>query len=249
MAKKRKEDGGTATVEKQPKRGESPEEIKKILEDVEKAEKAVQVAEIELDSRKEAAKSAKAEWMVKVAELRERVRTRERWREEARRQPLLNGQNKPAKAAEVKLPEGAKLIGILRDVKDIGDVNGKTLAKKGDQLPGFIENGVCRLDIGKGVMYALAAEDWTEIEAKPAAEVTPFVNIEWRKLGIDKLAGKVTESDRTKLAAGNLLTLGDLQDRMQKHGTFWAKDIKGIGEAAQTRIEDAFNASMMEGSR
>ena len=87
-------------AEKPPKRGESPEEIGKLLTQIEKAEKAVQVAEIELDSRKEAAKSAKAEWMVKVSELREMVRTRERWAAEAKRQPLL--QPEPD-----KLPEGA----------------------------------------------------------------------------------------------------------------------------------------------
>ena len=49
-----------AKAEKPPKRGESPEEIGKLLTQIEKAEKAVQVAEIELDSRKEAAKSAAA---------------------------------------------------------------------------------------------------------------------------------------------------------------------------------------------
>jgi len=29
---------------------------------------------------------------------------------------------------------------------------------------------------------------------------------------------------------------------MTKEGTWWAKSIKGVGEAGQTRIEDTFNA-------
>jgi len=88
--------------EKPAKRGDSPEEIAKLLTQIEKAEKEVQVAEIELDAKKDEAKTAKGNWMLKVVELRTLVRTRERWAIEARRQPLLNQAKKDGAASEPK---------------------------------------------------------------------------------------------------------------------------------------------------
>ncbi len=233
MSKKPTPEADKPKAEKPPKRGESPEEIDKLLTQIEKAEKAVQVAEIELDSRKEAAKVAKAEWMVKVGELRSLARTRERWAAEAKRQPLL--QPKPDKAAT--LPDGAvssKRIGMLRDVVRI---DGKAAAVTGQEHTAYVDAKGDTFLLVDGNTIDLNPEDWTEIVDAPNP-----INGEWRKFTIDRLAGDVTAKDRERLAGANLLTFGDLQDRMQRDGTWWARDIKGIGEAGQTRIEDAFNA-------
>ena len=235
MSKKPKTTSAAASkAEKPPKRGEKPEEIAKLLGQIEKAEKAVQVAEIELDSRKEAAKSAKAEWLVKIGELRTLVRTRERWAAEAKRQPLFT------KKADAPLPEGAKRIGILRDVKD-----GETIiAKKGDEAAGFVaDNGRCHMRLPSGLDITLGDGQWAEIvDAKPAEPASA----EWRKHGVEKLNGEVTAKDREKLAAAGVPTLGELQDRMVKHGTFWFQDLTGIGRAAADRIENSFNSAVAE---
>lgn len=77
-------------------------------------------------------------------------------------------------------------------------------------------------------------------------ESTPAASVEWRRMAIEKLTGEVTEKDLDKLAGANILTLGDLQDLMTKNGSWWARAIKGIGEAGQTRIEDSFNRLLMQ---
>lgn len=222
--------------EKPPKRGENPEEIAKLLKDIEKAEKEVQVAEIELDSRKEAAKAAKAEWLVKVSALRECVRTRERWNEESKRQPLLNQKHdKPDN--RMKLPYDAKetkSIGILSDIKQS---NGLLLTGQGDRHTGYVDADGHMFLVIDGNRFEPDPDDYAILEeSTPAAS-----NGEWRQLAIDNLAGEVTVKDLDKLSSAGISTLGDLQDRMVKEGTWWAKSIKGVGEASQTRIEDAFN--------
>ena len=83
-------------------KGESLTEISELLGKIEAAEDAVQVAEIELDARKEEAKTAKGVWMTRVAELRNLVRTRKRWAQEALSQPLLNQKPKGEKEGEVE---------------------------------------------------------------------------------------------------------------------------------------------------
>ena len=67
----------------------------------------------------------------------------------------------------------------------------------------------------------------------------------WRKLGIDTLAGDVTEKDRDKLGTASIYTLGDLQDLLTREGTWWFKRVDGIGRAAADRVEDAFNSLVM----
>jgi hypothetical protein len=163
-------------TEKPKKRGETPEEITKLLGNIEKAEKAAQVAYTEWIASKDETKAAKGRYDIAISDLRQMVRTRERWAEEAKRQPLLH-QGHKQKA-----------------------------------LPGTV----------------------------------PAIEGDWRKADISKLAGDVTEKDREKLAAANILTLGDLQDRMQKSGTFWHTELKGIGRAAADRVEDSFNAIVTE---
>ena len=211
-------------------------DLSKLLAEIEEAEKHVQEAEIELDSRKEAAKSAKAEWMVAVSGLRQKVRTRERLSEEAKRQPLLQ---KP-KVAQLptipeKLPEGAvsaKIIGILRDVPG---PQGNLVAKKGESLVGLInEAGDCYLQLSPSSVFVFSKDDYAEI-------VSEKPKTEWRSVGIDKLNGPVTEKDREKLGLAGIYTMGDLQDRMQKAGTFWHQDVTGIGRAGADRVEDSFN--------
>lgn len=173
--------------EKPPKRGENPEEIAKLLKDIEKAEKEVQVAEIELDSRKEAAKAAKAEWLVKVSALRECVRTRERWNEESKRQPLLNQKHdKPDN--RMKLPYDAKetkSIGILSDIKQS---NGLLLTGQGDRHTGYIDADGYMFLVIDGNRFEPHPDDYAILEeSTPAAS-----NGEWRQLAIDNLAGEVT---------------------------------------------------------
>lgn len=75
----------------------------------------------------------------------------------------------------------------------------------------------------------------------PAQMAIPFVP-EWRKSEIDALRELgISQKVCDTLAAADVNTLGDLQDRMKKHGQFWWKDIKGIGDGKASNITDAFN--------
>ncbi len=66
---------------------------------------------------------------------------------------------------------------------------------------------------------------------------------QWREMCISTLIGDdVTEKQVEKLENHGIHTLGQLQQLMEKEGTFWSKEIKGIGEKAATAIEDALNA-------
>ena len=66
----------------------------------------------------------------------------------------------------------------------------------------------------------------------------------WRKTLIGELG--FTSGDAQKLAEADVLTAGDLQDRMTDEGVWWSRGIKGIGDAAKERIEEAFNAFVCE---
>lgn len=239
MTEAKKDSSSKKKPGKRKTKGETIEEVTQLLEQIEAAEDAVQEAEIELDSAKDIAKTAKGVWLTRVSELRELVRSRRRWAAEAKRQPLLHPE--PDKAAT--LPDGAvssKRIGMLRDVVRI---DGKAGAVIGQEHTAYVDAKGDTFLLVDGNTIDLNPEDWTEIvdDKKPAQS-----SGEWRKFTIDRLAGDVTANDREKLAGANLLTFGDLQDRMQRDGTWWARDIKGIGEAGQTRIEDAFNAAISE---
>ncbi len=229
-------------AEKPPKRGESPEEIVKLLTQIEKAEKAVQVAEIELDSRKEAAKVAKAEWMVKVGELRSLARTRERWAAEAKRQPLLHP--KPDKAAT--LPDGAvssKRIGMLRDVVRL---DGKAAAVTGQEHTAYVDAKGDTFLLVDGNTIDLNPEDWTEIvddktehplldqaeKADPGSEA-------WKLHKLAVLKSKLTETAFDALESTGLPTLGDLQAKMTQHGGFWNREL-GIHGRHKEPIERVF---------
>lgn len=63
-------------------------------------------------------------------------------------------------------------------------------------------------------------------------------NAEWRKCRV-AVAG-FTEKQVDALEAAGLLTLGELQDAMNRHGEWWAKTT-GVSGRMRQKIEDAFN--------
>lgn len=65
------------------------DEAVELLGKIEKKEAEVEKAAVELEAAREATKTKKGVWLTKVDELRELCRTRKRWAEEAKRQPLL----------------------------------------------------------------------------------------------------------------------------------------------------------------
>ena len=97
----------TATKEKKapakkktPTKGESLAEVVELLEKIEKAEKDVEKAELAWNKQKEEAKIAKGVYQTRVDTLRDLAKTRDRWAEEAKRQPLFANQNKEKKSAD-----------------------------------------------------------------------------------------------------------------------------------------------------
>lgn len=63
---------------------------------------------------------------------------------------------------------------------------------------------------------------------------------DWRTTPVDKIGFR--EADAEKLAAADIRTAGELQDEMTRYGVTWNHGVRGIGEAARERVEDAFNA-------
>lgn len=96
-----------------------------------------------------------------------------------------------------------------------------------------------------GRLIVTDASEMPEPEKKePVAAPVPKVGGPWRKTLIGELG--FTSGDAQKLAEADVLTAGDLQDRMTDEGVWWARGIKGIGDAAKERIEEAFNAFVCE---
>jgi hypothetical protein len=62
---------------------------------------------------------------------------------------------------------------------------------------------------------------------------------DWRRTPIDRIGLKT--ADVNKLRTKGLETAGELQERMQRDGLWWNRDISGVGEAARDRIQDVFN--------
>jgi len=90
-AKKAKTKKAKRTAKKS--KGEQIAEVVDLLTKIEEAEDAVLEAENEVDTRREELKTAKGVWHTRVSEMRELVRTRKRWAEEAKRQPLFANQS------------------------------------------------------------------------------------------------------------------------------------------------------------
>jgi hypothetical protein len=64
----------------------------------------------------------------------------------------------------------------------------------------------------------------------------------WKSLSLS--AAAISEKHVEKLEAAGIHTLGELQDKMNKHGQFWGKE---LGMARQrVAIEDEFNRYLME---
>jgi len=68
---------------------------------------------------------------------------------------------------------------------------------------------------------------------------TPASPNAWRRQKIAVLPGLAPKTIDL-LAEAGLTTLGRLSDYMGKYGTTWANGLKGIGEVAATKIEDAW---------
>jgi len=83
-------------------------------------------------------------------------------------------------------------------------------------------------------------------KANEAAEPLPLFdqkeeepNNEWRNVGLSELEISDKILDALSEHEPSITTLGELTDWQRDKGGFWAKDIKGIGEAAVTEIADA----------
>lgn len=161
-------------VAKRKTKQETIDDVVDLLGKIEKAEQEVEKAQMVLESRKEEAKTAKGVWLTRVDALRELCRTRKKWAEEAKKQPLFN--------------------------------------QKKDK------------DVRPTIQPSLPLDD------------------KWRKLSL--AAAAISEKYIDKLEESGINTLGELQDKMNKHGQFWAKE---LGLARQrVAIEDEFNRYLME---
>ena len=79
---------------------------------------------------------------------------------------------------------------------------------------------------------------------KPKPSSVPEVGGEWRKTRIDQIG--LNPSDARKLADADILTTGDLQNRMIEYGSWWNQGVKGIGNVAKERVGDVFNRFVTE---
>jgi hypothetical protein len=79
-----------------------------------------------------------------------------------------------------------------------------------------------------------------EGETAETPTAKPLTKKQWRKT---PLAVVISNPRYTEaLAAADIDTCGNLQDTMNKHGMLWNRTIKGIGDIAKVKIENAFNA-------
>ena len=74
-------------------------------------------------------------------------------------------------------------------------------------------------------------------DAKPAGTDT-----EWKNLSL-AVAG-FNEKQTDALEAADIRTLGELQDAMNRHGLYWAKNV-GVSGRLRQKIEDVFNEYLM----
>jgi hypothetical protein len=97
------------------------DDVVDLLGKIEKAEVEVEKAQIELEGRKEAAKTAKGVWLTRVDALRQLCRTRKRWAEEAKKQPLFNQGKKQDAPATVPKPADDKWKALTLAAAAISD--------------------------------------------------------------------------------------------------------------------------------
>jgi len=160
-------------AKKRPTKQDTIDDVIALLGEIEKAEEEVQKAQMELESRREDAKTAKGIWLTRVDALRELCRTRKKWAEEAKKQPLFNQ--------------------------------------------------------GKG-------------KKEPAPANVPTLDDKWKRLPLS--AAAISEKHVDKLEVAGVHLLGELQEKMNRHGQFWGKEL-GIARQ-RVAIEDEFNRYLME---
>jgi len=80
-------------------------------------------------------------------------------------------------------------------------------------------------------------------EESPIALAVP-ANGDWRITPVGELGFKGRDGE--KLIAADVVTAGDLQNRMMSEKTWWNRDIQGVGEAAKERIEEVFTRFVCE---
>ena len=251
MAKK------SATAKKsRPTKGESLDEITQLLCEIEDAEEAVAQAELDYDGKREEMKTAKGVWHTRVSALREKVRSRRKWAEEAKRQPLLNGKKpeeaKPAEAA-VPLPDGAKEAKQVKLLADI-DHDCQTVAKSGETTTAYVDadgdlfffHYATQADGTRAASpdkVCLEPEEWEEVKAASDAATTATAT-EWRSTRIDR-CNLFTEKQAEALELAGIRTLGGLQELMRAHGQFWCKEMKINGRHKED-IEERFNQYLIK---
>jgi hypothetical protein len=152
------------------------DDIEALLTQIEAAELDVQKAAIELDARKEAAKTAKGVWLTRIETLQTLIGTRRRWNEERKRQPLLAAAEAAAQtvmaAVEAHLPDPnpAGWRDVRLDTFGLGTRTMKALDAAGLTTLGLLTD------------FQMANGEWWVRNVKGLGE-----------MGSDKIAEKVAE--------------------------------------------------------
>lgn len=60
---------------------------------------------------------------------------------------------------------------------------------------------------------------------------------EWRSIPLPVALPQMPTGLRKKMAEAGLHTMGDLQQHVEKHGDFWAREIPGVGGATREKLE------------
>ncbi len=137
------------------------------------------------------------------------------------------------------------------ELKAAFDVKGyRSTPKKISSGATFVLSSIDVSDLGhfakrSGRLIVSETAEIPEPEKEESApSPVPKVGGPWRKTRIEEIG--LNPNDATKLKKADILTAGDLQDRMTEDGTWWKRKIKGIGDAAGERIEDVFNRFVTE---
>ena len=229
---------------RRPNKGESLEEISTLLASIEKGEEAVELAEIQLDAKRDEAKTAKGVWLTRVAELRELVRTRKRWAEEMKRQPLLNQKKNPEASALPAPAVRSEHIGI---VQDFTNSEGKIVLEKGTELTGYFDgDGQCFVDLKDKNRIFLRVEDFAILDS-PTSQNGDGKTGNWRRWKISCLteidpplpAGKLKCLEEAKIT-----TMGKLIDTMGEgeNQQWWWKQVPSLGETGGAAVAEAIAA-------
>lgn len=123
---------------------------------------------------------------------------------------------------------------ILRDeTKEAASAAKKRWEAASDELDDLTARGPNPQRVLDFDDLAASGDDAPLLDAAEAAE-------EWRTLPIETL--DIPEKAIMKLQDVGIHFLGDFSDWQANHGEAWYQDIRGIGEAAATKISDAWGA-------